>query len=144
MSNYSELINLTNKEAESFEKQFFKALDIYRENLFKFMTADAPIVWNGTPIPGGESFIQMYNNMPQTRHEVTDFNAQPLPNSSANQLNMMLQASGKVTFGSERGKNLHAFSCTLFLKKEPSASEAKITSMTYRLVHKPHDSTVQM
>jgi NTF2-related export protein 1/2 len=110
--------------------------------LFEYFRPDSAIVWNGNPLGGGDAFVQMYATMPQTYHEVTDFNVHPLP--SADQ--MILNTSGKVKFGTERAKNLYGFSAVFILRKDSTglSSRPYIASLSYRLVHKPDDSTLQM
>ncbi|KAA8913549.1 hypothetical protein TRICI_003153 [Trichomonascus ciferrii] len=130
-------------ESHSFYNQFFKALDGYRQNLPQFLRPDTAIVWCGNPIGGGEAFLQMYAQMPETQHDVTEYNVHPLMGGNG-AISMTLNTSGKVKFGSERGQNVMGFSAIFFLRKDPGSSQVQITSMSYRLVHKPSDATLQM
>jgi hypothetical protein len=139
------MVDVSYRTSERFSNQFFRALDNYRENLPKFLAPEAAVVWNGNPLGGIEEFIQMYNYMPQTRHDVTGFNVHPLPNSSVQMLNLVLTTSGKVKFGSERGKDLFGFSAVFMLRQHPSdPSNLMVSSLSYRLIHRPEDSTLQM
>lgn len=133
-------------EGESFYNQFFKALDDYRQNLFQFFRPDSAIVWCGNPIGGGDAFIQMYSQMPMTKHDVGDYNVHPLPNTNnaQGQLTLTLNVSGKVKFGTERGKDLHGFSAVFMLRREGSGQPVTVTSMSYRLVHRPEDATLEI
>lgn len=102
-------------------------------------------MWCGNPIGGGDAFLQMYNEMPITQHDVFDYNVHPLlGGSQGGAISMQLQTSGKVKFGTERGKDLMGFSAVFFLRKDPGSPQVQITSMSYRLVYKPTDSTLQM
>jgi hypothetical protein len=83
----------------------------------------------------------MYSSMPYTQHEVTGYDVHPLPNGNEQMLNMVLNTSGKVKMGNERGKNLYGYAAVFVLRKEPS-SQLYIASMSYRLIYKPEDSTV--
>jgi NTF2-related export protein 1/2 len=134
---------LTVVESQNFYRQFFKALDGYRQNLGQFLRNDSAIVWNGNPIGGVDAFLQMYSTMPITQHEVLSFNCHPLPNGNAEMINMMLDTSGKVKFGTDRAKNVFGFSAVFIIRKDPGASQIYVSSFSYRLVHKPADSTVE-
>jgi hypothetical protein len=129
-------------EGESFYRQFFRALDAFRQNLGNFILSDAAIVWNGNPIGGRDAFLAMYSSMPETQHDVSEFNVHPAPNSNDNMMNMVLTASGKVKFGDERGKNIYGFSSTFVLKRDLHANVTAIQSMSYRLNHKPEGATL--
>lgn len=133
--------------AESFQNQFFKALDDYRQNLGRFLLPDSAIVWNGTPIGGRDAFVEMYNQTPTTLHTVTSFDVHPVASPAADGgPQYILNASGKVKIGTERGKNLMGFSSVFFLKQEMGSSPAQVyvSSCSYRLVHRPEDATVLM
>lgn len=89
----------------------------------------------------------MYNGMPsETKHDVTSFDVHPLgapatPEGSGQQI--IVSASGKVKIGNERGKNLFGFSAVFVLKQNPAdVTTAFVSSMSYRYVYKPDDSTV--
>lgn len=131
--------------AESFQSQFFKALDEFRQNLPKFLLPDSAIVWNGTPIGGKDAFLEMYSRMPTTAHTVTSFDVHPIPSPSAatNGPQFVLNSSGKVKIGTERGKNMMTFS-VVFVLKQDAQKQVYVSSMSYRLVHKPDDATLIM
>lgn len=79
--------------------------------------------------------------MPPTQHEVTGYDVHPLPNGNEQMINMVLNTSGKVKIGNERAKNLYGYSAAFVLRKEPNSS-LFISSMSYRYVYRPEDSTV--
>lgn len=105
------------------------------------MGPNAAIVWNGNPIGGSDAFIQMATAMPVTDHEVLDYNVNPL-SQLGDVVNMIVNATGKVKFGNERGKNLFGFNANFVVRKV--STQMQIMSMSYRLTHKPEDSTLVM
>jgi hypothetical protein len=85
----------------------------------------------------------MYSTMPSTQHEVTGYDVHPLPAGNAQNLEMVLNTSGKVKIGDERGKNLYGYSAVFILKKnQTSNNSVYVSSMSYRLNYKPEDSTL--
>ena len=90
----------------------------------------------------------MYSQTPRTTHTVTSFDVHPVASPSENGgPQYILNASGKVKIGTERGKNLMGFSSVFFLKQEPGSGtphKVYVSSCSYRLVHKPEDATLVM
>lgn len=90
--------------------------------------------------------MAMYDQMPVTKHDVTDYNVHPLPKSNNQQMDFVLDTSGKVKLGDERGtRDVFAFSAVFILIRNPSiAPHPVVKSVTYRLVYKPSDTTITM
>lgn len=58
---------------------------------------------------------------------------------------VILNVSGKVKIGDDRGKNLLGFAAVLYLKQDPvDSNKSYISSMSYRYIYKPDDSTILM
>lgn len=83
----------------------------------------------------------MATALPDSKHEVLDYNVNPL-SQIGDMINMVVSATGKVKFGDERGKNLFGFNANFVVRK--ISTQMQIMSMSYRLNYKPEDSTVIM
>lgn len=84
----------------------------------------------------------MYSTMPETHHDVSEYNVHPLASSTDSMMCMVLTTSGKAHYGTERGKNIYGFSATFVLKRDLQANATAVQSMTYRLNHRPEGATL--
>lgn len=112
----------------------------------------------------------MYAAMPPvTKHDTSSFDVHPLPaptpfpvsialadglvpsapsdNQPQNQTSqqVIINVSGKVKIGEERGKNLLGFAAVFVVVQHPTEnSKMVIKSMAYRYTYKPTDSTISV
>lgn len=140
-------VNHTVNNAESFLRQFFKALDDHRQNLPQFLRPDTAIVWNGTPLAGRDAFLGIYAQMPASiTHDIMAFDCHAVTGGT------IVNAAGRVRMTDERGKDPHGFSFTGMVRPDetapPSASQSSVpqylVSFSYRFVHRPEDSQMEL
>ncbi|KAK9317175.1 hypothetical protein V1522DRAFT_399588 [Lipomyces starkeyi] len=139
MSDIGKIIELISRGTENFISVYYRALDGHRENIPLLFEPNAPIVYNGNPLMGGEAYAELYSRMPPTVHDVTGYDCHPLAVAGANgQLSIALTTSGKVRIGSDRGKGLCGFSETFILRPQPDG-KFRVGSCGYRLVYRAED-----
>lgn len=134
------LLDVTSGEAKRFSEGLFRLIDARRD--LPMVTPETTAVWNGTPLAGHDPLVQFLMAMPPTQHEITGYNVLPLPNGNESALNMMVDTSGRVQFGTERGQNVFAFSSQFIVRRLGEGAPCLLQTMVYRLVHKPHDATI--
>lgn len=153
--------------ADRFVRKFFPVLDTERDKLSEYISQESAIVWLGNPL-GGRDFLAMYATMPPyTRHDFSSYDVHPLPspaplpvsialadgrvpaspsdtqpqNHSSQQV--IINASGKVKIGEERGKNWFGFAAVFVIVQHPTENgKMIIKSMSYRYTYKPDDATI--
>lgn len=143
MSGLAPLLDVTVSESQKAYEQFFQCIDS-RSMPPPALQPNTKIVWNGSPLAGRDAFMSMLAQMPTTKHEITGFNVHPFPNGDANALNMMMDTSGRVQFGNERGANIFAFQATFVLRRAGAGAPLVTEQLVYRLVYKPADATISI
>ncbi|KAI5784624.1 hypothetical protein EDC01DRAFT_789157, partial [Geopyxis carbonaria] len=106
-----ELIKLTNEVAKTFVTTYYTALDTHRGTLAGFYQPSASIVWNGTPLSGGDAFAHFFATMPVSVTDVQSYDAHPIGGTPAM---VSLSVSGTVKYGAG-AKEQRGFSETVVL-----------------------------
>jgi len=117
------------KDATKFTKLYYDALDKRRAQVSKMYTGAACLVWNGTAMAGQEQIHAFLTNLPPTDHNVTCFDASPVPERiSGGSKTILIQAAGTVRYN-ERNR---MFSQTFILSTENDL--LKIASDRFRFI----------
>lgn len=137
----NELLDESAAQSSIFAKEFFTRLD--RREPIVALQSSTTVIWNGTALVGADAVGQMLKVMPETDHEIGSLNTHPLPFGDRNALNMMVDVSGRCHMGTERGKNNFGFSAVFVVRRTDAGAPLVAHTMSYRLVHKPVDATIQ-
>lgn len=143
MSHLAPLLDTTVSEGQKAYEEFFRSVD-NRAMAPQGLQPGTKIVWNGTPLAGRDAFMSMLAQTPVTKHEITGFNVHPFPNGNAEALNMMIDTSGRVQFGNERGANIFAFQANFVVRRAGPGAPLMTEQLVYRLVYKPADATIDI
>ncbi|GMM49127.1 hypothetical protein DASB73_000850 [Starmerella bacillaris] len=144
MSNSSlfSLLDVTVREGKHFSSAFFRAVDSHESP--DSVTENTTLVWNGSPLLGSKAFHEMLLASPVTKHDITGFDVQPFPNGDQNAINMIVSLSGRVYYGDKVPQNLFGFSAQLVVRRIQPNSPLALQTMSYRLIHKPSNATLQI
>ncbi|KAK9478815.1 hypothetical protein V1514DRAFT_329843 [Lipomyces japonicus] len=142
MADLGNVLEVITRGSESFVRQYYNALDNNRTSISAFYEPNAPIVFNGNPLMGGQAYQDLYLKMPVTAHDYGSFDCHPLAAGHNGQPSIALTASGRVRIGTDKTKSPCGFSESFILRPQADGKFYVGTSC-YRLVFKPDDVDIE-
>ncbi|EGC31993.1 hypothetical protein DICPUDRAFT_82156 [Dictyostelium purpureum] len=116
--NLKKIVETISPRAEAFVKEYFyNMFDNNRGELVQLYKDDSVSIWNGTECKGKEHIGKLLAEIPKSKHIVETFDCQPMPGEDKENPNLLINASGKVTYGES---STHEFHQTFYLAKDPT------------------------
>lgn len=96
-------MNEAARAGDEFTKLYYEHVDKRKPTLSKLFMENALLIYNGNGFNGTEEITKFINGMPQTEHNMTTLDAQPIIDSSAGRT-ILIQVSGTVKIGGQKSK----------------------------------------
>ncbi|KAM9958445.1 hypothetical protein ACTFIW_001314 [Dictyostelium discoideum] len=114
------IVETITPRAEVFIKEFYyPKYDSSRADLIGLYKDHSVSIWNGTECKGPDHIGKLLAEIPNSVHVVETFDAQPVPSDDKENPNILITATGKVTY---KTTSQHQFHQTFLLVKDPTNS----------------------